>query len=190
VRLGKFIERWENLLQENRYLRFIAVALAAALVVESVVVVQQAGRVRTVLVPPRIEREVWLEGDGASPSYLQMMGGHVAELAACYSPKNVRSRFGLFLYYVNPAHYAEVKADLDAKAAQIERFGMAQAFFPQATNVDTDKREITVSGLVQRTVQSQVVESGPRTVSVTYGINNGRFEVESIEIKGEDRKPQ
>jgi len=190
VRLGKFLERWENLLQENRYLRFIAVALALALVVESVVVVRQAGRVRTVLVPPRIEKEVWLEGADASVPYLQMMGGHVAELAASYSPKNVRSRFGLLLYYVNPVHYAEVKTDLDTKAAQIERFGMAQAFFPQVTQVDAGRREITVSGLIQRTVESQVVESGPRSVTVGYSIRNGRFEVESIEIKGEDRKPR
>ncbi|MFH0810112.1 MAG: type IV conjugative transfer system protein TraE [Pseudomonadota bacterium] len=188
MRLGKFIERWENLLAENRYLRFTCAVLALALVVESIVVVRQAGRVRTVLVPPKVEREVWLEAGEVSTAYLQMMGGYVAELASSYSPKNARSRFGLLLYYVDPAHYAEVKASLDATAAQVERLGVAQAFFPQGAEVDAAKNEVTVTGLIQRTVEGQVVESGPRNVSVTYDISNGRFEVESIQIKSDARR--
>ena len=66
--------------RRNRSLGLTVGALAIGHVVALIVILNLIGTVRTVIVPPSIDKSFWVSRDKASSEYLEQMGSFIAWL--------------------------------------------------------------------------------------------------------------
>jgi conjugal transfer pilus assembly protein TraE len=179
MKAGTFLFKVDNLKGENVRLYLLVVALAAALIVESVVVVYSASSQRTVITPPYIDRQFYVAGDSASPEYIQMMSRYAIELVTNYTPDTAKPRIDEFMRFIAPSQYNAVYPELAVIAKEAKDNTISQYFIPQRIVLQGNR--VTAKGMLTRYVQDKQTYSAQAEYSLVFGINSGRFEIESYQ---------
>jgi conjugal transfer pilus assembly protein TraE len=95
--------------RRNRGLALTVGLLAAAHVLALVVILNLLGTVRTVVVPPSINKSFWVSRDKASGEYLEQMGAFIAWLVLDVTPASIDWKKDILLGYVEPDQHGELK---------------------------------------------------------------------------------
>ncbi len=177
--------RWERYLSginERGLLRSLILILALGLVIEGYLMLQMIGRQRVVLVPPEVHQagEIWIAEDAASAGYLEAMTRFLLPLVTSFHPRSLTEQISLFLRYVAPAQYGEVKARLLSQAGQAIRNDISQAFYIQ--NVEIKKETARATGILRRYVGKARVIEEVENYEVRYEIRHGRPVVVGLEF--------
>ena len=75
--------------RRNRGLGLAVGVLAAGQILALVVILNLLGTVRTVVVPPSIDKTFWVTRDKASNEYLEQMGSFIAWLVLDVTPASI-----------------------------------------------------------------------------------------------------
>jgi len=117
--------------RRNRGLALTVGLLAAAHVLALVVILNLLGTVRTVVVPPSINKSFWVSRDKASGEYLEQMGAFIAWLVLDVTPASIDWKKDILLGYVEPDQHGELKTRQELEAARLKRINASTAFAPQ-----------------------------------------------------------
>lgn len=121
----------KDMRRRNRGLALLLGALASSLVLALAIIASLLGTVRTVVVPPSLNKSFWVTNDRASSDYLEQMGGFIAWLVLDVTPSTIDWKKDILLGYVDPAQHGTLKLRQEVEAERLKRINAATAFAPQ-----------------------------------------------------------
>ena len=127
---------------------------------------------RVILLPPKLERAVWLHGAEVSDSYLEQMAVYTVELSFNYHPENVHYRVKQFLRYTAPQAYAALADSMRRDADGIRRNNVSAVFHPKSVQLRAQQRKAVVSGLQTRMVGGKSLDQRQLSVLVSFSLGN------------------
>ena len=168
--------------QANRWQLF-AFLLSLANVLLAVRIAGSDNHEKTVLVPPSLERPVWVRSDKVSAAYLQEMSRYFSTLILNVTPKSVDSGIDVFLRYVSPAAFGKLRNSMELQAQRLKRNSVSTAFYPVDYQIKEKAREVVVMGDFITIVGTQKVPAQRRAWRLTYALSDGRLWItEFVEV--------
>ena len=127
---------------------------------------------RVILLPPKLERAVWLQGAEVSDSYLEQMAVYMVELSFSYHPENVHYRVRQFLRHAAPHAYAALADSMRRDADSVRRNNVSAVFHPKSVQLRAPQRKAVVSGLQTRMVGGKSLDQRELSVLVSFSSGN------------------
>jgi conjugal transfer pilus assembly protein TraE len=174
--------------QDNRQLRASNRTLGAALVlmglgllVSLMAILSLIGNEKTVLVPPTIDRQFWVSRDQVSREYLEEMAGFLTFLVLNVSPGDVDWKRKVYLSYVAPDAYGDVRAKAEVEADRLRQNNASTTFLIQQLTASERDQSVVVSGRLRRQVAGvDVGEPEHRSYEVNFKYAGGRVSVKAF----------
>lgn len=184
----KFIQASSNLFAENRLLKFCVVVLTCGFLWLSYQVKDYKEKSRTVVVPPHLNSKVVISGNWTSDSYIHEYMRYVGALLWNYSPATAREQFSELLVSFHPSSFQPAKERLYILSDQIEQTKASSVFYIHEIKNFPEKKYVQVTGNRQLSLQDKTVETATKTYFVLYKIESGRFWIQGIEEKNDQKK--
>jgi len=181
----RWIKEWKSALAENFYLRVICLLLAIGMIVN---VVFLRGKDRLIIVPPKIDKEFWVDDKKSSEGYLEQMGIYLATLAGNMSPTNAEYNAKILSSYLDPSVFGQVKNEIAAQAAYFKRNNISQAFFPASTKIDTETGKVEVDGTAIRYIGSAKISQERSIVIVKFKTKDYNLRIEELYVAYPERE--
>ncbi len=164
MRIKTFLERWENSLRENTFLKGLSLLLALGLIVNG----QFFKSDRVIIVPPYISKPFAVTDKKVSPEYMEQMAIFLSTFAASFTPASFSYNIATFLKYVDQSVYTDVKTLLMAQKARVEKEGVIQSFFPQKAIVYEHDNTADVIGQSIRYCKDLKIFEGQEGYRITF----------------------
>ena len=178
MRLSKFLERWENCLRENTFLKIAILLLSLALIANG----QLKRPVRVIVVPPEVKKPFWVEKNRVSPEYLEQLAIFLVTFNANYSPSSIDYNIKALRHYISPRAYARIEQELLVQKVKIKQNHIAQSFFPKKAITYHGRQTVDVLGTVYRFVRNKEIFKGKAgyRVTLSYEVNTGDIKVTEL----------
>ena len=170
----------KELQRRNRSLGLAVALLAAGLVLSLLAVLNLIGAVRTVVVPPSINKSFWVTRDKASGEYLEQMGSFLAWLVLDVSPSTIDWKKEILLGYVEPDQYAALKTRQDLEATRLKRINASTSFSPQQLAPSEDAQSIVVRGRLRTLVNGVETANDLKAYLVEFSYAGGRIHLKTF----------
>jgi conjugal transfer pilus assembly protein TraE len=125
-------------------------------------------RERTILVPPRITKQLWVQGDRVSKEYLHEMGAYVAKLFLDLSPSTVSYNHGTLLSYATPEAYGSLKKQFLKESEEYTRLQLSTHFKPSEILASPETLEVTIKGSMSSYVAGKHIRDSQETVAIQF----------------------
>lgn len=170
----------KELRRRNRGLAMGLGALAVGQVVALIVILNLLGSVRTLVVPPSINKSFWVERDKASAEYLEQMGSFIAWLVLDVTPASIDWKKDILLGYVEPEQHGELKTRQELEAARLKRINASTAFMPQQLVPSEDAQTVVVRGRLRTLVNAQETSNELKTYLIEFSYAGGRMHLKTF----------
>ena len=128
---------------------------------------------KTILVPPDLNRAVWVHGSEVSPEYLEELARFFAGQLLNYSSSNARYQFESILKYVSPAAHGALRAEFDDQVRSIQRASVSSSFWPSRIIVDGPALTALIEGQQVTRVGTRAASDSTRTYELTFSHRGG-----------------
>ena len=179
MKIDKFVENWKNKEMENKLLKAVVLILAVGLVIEGALMIYFSSSFRTIVVPSYIDKKFYVEGDNASPEYIELMSKYAIDVLSNYTPETVEDRTREFLRFISPSHYEQISTQLLSVANESKAYSISQYFIPQSLVMKGNT--INVIGFLRQFAQDKPIQHSRVEYKLTFKINNGRFQIITYE---------
>jgi conjugal transfer pilus assembly protein TraE len=170
----------KELRRRNRTLGISVGLLAAGHVMAMGVVLNLLGAVRTVVVPPSINKSFWVTRDKASGEYLEQMSSFVAWLVLDVSPSSIDWKKDILLGYVEPDQHGAMKTRQDLEASRLKRINASTSFAPQQLVPSEDAQSVVVRGRLRTLVNGVETANDLKAYLVEFGYAGGRVHLKTF----------
>jgi conjugal transfer pilus assembly protein TraE len=170
----------KELRRRNRTLGLSVGLLAGAHVLAMAVVLNLLSAVRTVVVPPSINKSFWVTRDKASGEYLEQMGSFVAWLVLDVSPSSIDWKKDILLGYVEPDQHGAFKTRQDLEASRLKRINASTSFAPQQLVPSEDAQSLVVRGRLRTLVNGVETANDLKAYLVEFGYAGGRVHLKTF----------
>lgn len=165
----------DRLRRRVRHLQLVSLALSVAVVSLAFALAGVSARsVRTVLVPPGLGQEIWVERDRVSPGFHAEWGAYLASLALSATPSSVDHQNRLLRRHVSPAIGNRLAAELDANARRLKRFDASTFFAVSQVRVRADLGMVAFTGMLSTYVHDRKVGERQKAYALRFETVNGR----------------
>ena len=155
--------------RRNRGLGLAVGALAAGQILALVVILNLLGTVRTVVVPPSLNKTFWVTRDQASNEYLEQMGSFIAWLVLDVTPASIDWKKDILLGYVEPDQYERLK-----------RINAATVFAPQQLVPSEEGQSIVIRGRLRTLVNGFETANDLKAYRVEFSYAGARMHLKSF----------
>lgn len=165
--MGKYLEAWANLKEQNRVLLVLVAFLLAGLIGMTGMVGWVLSRKEVVIyMPPYHEVKV------GSREYVQLWARVFAEYLGNVDPDTVEKRAAFLRIYA----YGPLKDRILSEAIEIKKNRITQQFIPlEGTwELDPQKKEVRVKGRLKRWIGTELVESRVAELTMVIHLISGR----------------
>ena len=166
--------------RRNRSLGLTVGALAVGHVVALIVILNLIGTVRTVIVPPSIDKSFWVNRDKASSEYLEQMGSFIAWLVLDVTPSSIDWKKGVLLGYVEPGQYGALKTRQEVEAERLKRINASTLFMPQQLVPSEDAQTVVVRGRLRTLVNGFETANDLKAYLVEFSFNGARMHLKTF----------
>ena len=166
--------------RRNRSLGLTVGALAIGHVVALIVILNLIGTVRTVIVPPSIDKSFWVSRDKASSEYLEQMGSFIAWLVLAVTPSSIDWKKGVLLGYVEPGQYGALKTRQEVEAERLKRINASTLFMPQQLVPSEDAQTVVVRGRLRTLVNGFETANDLKAYLVEFSFNGARMHLKTF----------
>jgi conjugal transfer pilus assembly protein TraE len=166
-----------QLQQRNRGLGLIVGAQAIGLLLALAAILNLLGAVRTVVVPPSLNKSFWVTRDSASSEYLEQMGSFIAWLILDVSPSSIDWKKDILLGYVDPAQYGALKTRQEVEAERLKRINAATSFAPQQLAASEGTQSLIVRGRLRTLVNGLETANDLKAYRIDFSYSGGRMHV-------------
>jgi len=165
----------------NRTLGAIVALLALCQLVCLVIIAGMAGRERTVIVPPNIDRTFWVAKDKASREYLEQMASYVSWLMLDVTPTTIDWKRNALLNWVGPDQHAAMKTKMDLEADRLRTSNATTSFLIQQITADEKDQSVLITGRLRRQINgADVGEPEIRSYLAQFRYTGGRVHVQTF----------
>ncbi|MBL0147498.1 MAG: type IV conjugative transfer system protein TraE [Ideonella sp.] len=166
--------------RRNRSLGLTVGALAVGHVVALIVILNLIGTVRTVIVPPSIDKSFWVSRDKASSEYPEQMGSFIAWLVLDVTPSSIDWKKGVLLGYVEPGQYGALKTRQEVEAERLKRINASTLFMPQQLVPSEDAQTVVVRGRLRTLVNGFETANDLKAYLVEFSFNGARMHLKTF----------
>jgi conjugal transfer pilus assembly protein TraE len=170
----------KELRRRNRGLGLAVGALAAGQIVALVVILNLLGSVRTLVVPPSLNKSFWVERDKASSEYLEQMGSFVAWLVLDVTPSSIDWKKDILLGYVEPVQHGALKTRQELESARLKRINASTVFAPQQLVPSEDAQSVVVRGRLRTLVNGLETANEAKAYLVEFSYAGGRMHLKTF----------
>jgi len=163
---------------------FLLLTLAQSLAIVTLTFALKSREEKVVLIPPS-GPSYWVEGSKVSPSYLETMGVFLSDLLLNRSPSDADWRNEVFLRYVDPSSYHQIKRSLSSETQGMKHDDTTLVFHPNQTSTNLETLTYTLEG--QQIVYITPKQSSPscgqslrRRYTLGFRCQNGKLHLISL----------
>lgn len=102
--------------------------------------------VRTILVPPEINKTFWVDGHNIGPEWLEQMGSWVISQYATVSPQTIEFQNSVLLKLVHPSVNGELAIRFKMGANRLKQENMSKIFMAREVRVSEKGRAVALIG--------------------------------------------
>lgn len=135
---------------------------------------------RTILVPPHVNKTLWVEGGEVSKEYLEEMGVYMAKLLLDISPSSYRYNHEVLLKYTTPESYGALKKQLINDGEQYTKLQLSTHFKPTQVSANPKTLQVEVKGTLISYVAGKQISSNLETVALTFTHRSAGLLLESV----------
>jgi conjugal transfer pilus assembly protein TraE len=170
----------KDMRRRNRGLAMTVGALSAGHLLALVVVLNLLGSVRTIVVPPSINKSFWVTRDKASSEYLEQMGSFIAWLVLDVTPASVDWKKDILLGYVEPEQHGALKTRQELEAARLKRINASTFFMPQQLVPSEDAQSVVVRGRLRTLVNGLETANDLKAYLVEFSYAGARMHLKTF----------
>ena len=170
----------KELRRRNRGLALALGGLVLGQVLSLVVVLNLLGSVRTLVVPPSINKSFWVERDKASAEYLEQMGSFIAWLVLDVTPATIDWKKDILLGYVEPEQHGELKTRQELEAMRLKRINASTFFSPQQLVPSEESQSVIVRGRLRTLVNGLETANDLKAYRVEFSYSGGRMHLKTF----------
>ncbi len=164
----------------NGYLMLASISMLLNMMLFAAIFIIKGGE-RIVVVPPVIEKPLWVTSSQVSPEYLSDMTLYFVSLRLNVTTSNATSQRDTLLRFVAPEHYQDIKTELLLETERLKKNHITTAFFPTNIEVNTNKLLAKVTGDMHTTVGDVHLPSKPISYQISYRYQHGRLIVTAFD---------
>ncbi|RCW65101.1 type IV conjugative transfer system protein TraE [Pseudorhodoferax soli] len=166
-----------DLRRRNQNLSLALGGLTGCLLVALLSIVLLLGSVRTVVVPPTLNKTFWVAGDKASGEYLEQMGSFIAWLVLDVTPSSIDWKKDMLLGYVEPAQHGALKSRQEVEAERLKRINAATAFSPQQLVASEASQSLVVRGRLRTLVNGHETANELKAYRIDFSHAGARMHI-------------
>lgn len=170
----------QALQRRNRYLSTVASVLAAALFLAMLTIVQLLGSLKTIVVPPSVERSFWITRGAASTAYLEQMGAFIAWLILDVTPASIDWKKEVLLSHVDPGQYGALQSRQDVEAQRLKRINATTTFAPQQLVANEAQQSVVIRGRLRTLVNGLETGNEAKSYRLEFGYTGARIHLKSF----------
>ena len=140
----------------------------------------RAVRVRTVVVPPSLNKTFWVTRDQASNEYLEQMGSFIAWLVLDVTPASIDWKKDILLGYVEPDQYGPLKTRQEVEAERLKRINAATVFAPQQLVPSEEGQSVVIRGRLRTLVNGFETANDLKAYRVEFSYAGARMHLKSF----------
>lgn len=145
------------------------------------------GYQKIILVPPVIEQPLWVNTHNVSEEYLTRMSLFFSYLLLNVTNSNAKLQHKVFLQYVEPEEYQQIKTALVLQEEEIEKEHMAISFHLTRIDVDTSNLIARIKGEVNYQIGVERLPAKELSYEFKFAYRSGLLKVMSFkEIKNNE----
>jgi conjugal transfer pilus assembly protein TraE len=143
--LKKFLDNniTQVIKQRNSFLLFGLGMFITNVILASSILMQSE---KIILVPPQIDKTVWLRGTEVSEEYLEEMSIFLIDLLLDQTPSNSAYKRDMLLKYVDSSQYNVILQRLLEQEEYMREHEVSTDFSPISIKVDAGKKEAVIEG--------------------------------------------
>ncbi len=160
---------------KKNFQMLLAASILCNLLIALVLVI--SGRThRETIIPPQVDKTFWVEGDRASPEYLEMMSKFAIDLALTNTPRNCKYNAKLLLNFVGSGSFGEFQKQLNTNCDQIIDNGASTQYIMRDFNFAKGRdNEAVIGGVYTRWIAEKKVYEQPMSYFIKFGYSGGRM---------------
>lgn len=166
--------------RRNRGLGLAVAALAGGQLIALLVILNLLGSVRTVIVPPSINKSFWVNRDKASSEYLEQMGSFMAWLVLDVTPASIDWKKDMLLGYVESDQYGSIKTRQEVEAERLKRINATTVFAPQQLVPSEDAQNVVVRGRLRTLVNGFETANEAKAYLVEFSYSGARMHLKTF----------
>jgi len=166
--------------RRNRSLGLTVGALAAGQIIALLVILNLLGTVRTVIVPPSINKSFWVIRDKASSEYLEQMASFIAWLVLDVTPSSIDWKKDMLLGYVESDQYGALKTRQEVEAERLKRINATTVFAPQQLVPSEDAQNVIVRGRLRTLVNGFETANEAKAYLVEFSYSGARMHLKTF----------
>ena len=166
--------------RRNRGLGIAVGLLATGQLLALAVILNLLGSVRTVLVPPEINKTFWVTRDKASHEYLEQMAGFIAWLLLDVTPASIDWKKNTLLGYVAPEQYGSFKTRQELEAERLKRINASTVFATQQLHTNEDTQSVVIRGRLRTFVNGMETSADSKAYLVEFGYAGARLHLKTF----------
>lgn len=178
MKLKLYTSKMANLFTENRFMRFVIIALTLAVIINSLFVYKAVKYQRVVILPPKVDGPVTYVNGYANADYIKSMARQFVSFALTYTPATARKQFEDLLFYYAPESYPEASKAWYALAGNIEDAKTSSVFFVDTVNINGST--VDIKGTLRQFTGETKFLGEQREYILEYRFLDGRFQVLSF----------
>lgn len=182
--VNRFLLESENLRDENRLLKFLAVASFLAAFVLSIIVGFQSQRTRIIVAPfGGSSPELLIVGNQPSTEYIAAIARNIVSLTGTFTASSAEHQFNEVLKFVHPSVYDKLRDDWKTMVEGLRQYrevSFATYVMPQKP-IEVYGNRIRVTAQRSRFIGDRVAED-TGVVEIGYVVENGRFWIKSVDF--------
>ena len=130
---------------------------------------------KVIILPPNIQKEVWIKGNAVSDGYLEEWALYVSNLLLNVSKHTIDYQSELVLRHVSPEFSGRLHMQFKRDAENLTKNNATTHFLPKEIVVDSTHLTARVTGLFTTYVGKEQVSSHEHTYELKFIFNKGRF---------------
>ena len=130
---------------------------------------------KVVVLPPVIQKDIWIKGNAVSESYLEEWALYLSNLLLNVSKHTIGYQSELALRHVSPELSGKMQVQFKKDAENLTKNNATTTFLPKEIVVDEQKLTVRVTGMFATYVGKEQVSSHEQTYTLKFVFNKGRF---------------
>lgn len=136
---------------------------------------------RVILVPPEIERPMWITGHNVSPAYLDSMSLYLTTLLLNVTPSNASLQHERFLKWVDGRVYSPIKTKLAIEAERLTHDHMTIHFDLSSVKSDAEHLVSRIEGDLEYKIGLEALPLKHVIYELTFSYQSGLLKLLSFE---------
>jgi conjugal transfer pilus assembly protein TraE len=135
---------------------------------------------RIILVPPHINKTLWVQGGEVSQSYLEEMGLYITKLLLDLSPASFSYNHEVLLKYATPEAYGSLKKQLMKDGEHYTKLQLSTSFKPTEVTAYPESLEVTVKGTLASFVAGKHIHDSQEVLSLKFSLRGEGLLLERV----------